>query len=76
MGRMLVRAVTGLVGAALIAIGLAGIVLPILPGWALIIAGLLVLAREFPRARGLVDRIRRPLEERGILKRRQPIDLS
>lgn len=73
---MLARVVTGLLGGALIAIGLAGIVLPVLPGWALIIAGLLILAREFPRARQPVDRIRRSLEERGILKRRHASDVS
>ena len=35
------------VGFALVAVGIAGLVLPILPGWALIISGLVVLSREY-----------------------------
>ena len=36
-----------IIGFSLVAIGLAGLILPILPGWALIIAGFLVLSREY-----------------------------
>ena len=36
------RAVATLVGFALLCLGLAGLVLPVLPGWLLIFAGLLV----------------------------------
>lgn len=35
------------VGFCLVMIGLAGLLLPILPGWALIIGGFLVLSREY-----------------------------
>jgi len=35
------------VGFALVAVGIAGLVLPVLPGWALIIAGFVVLSREY-----------------------------
>ena len=35
------------VGFALVAVGIAGLVLPVLPGWALIISGLVVLSREY-----------------------------
>jgi hypothetical protein len=41
------RAAVTVVGFTLAAVGLAGLLLPILPGWALIIAGLLVLSREY-----------------------------
>jgi hypothetical protein len=41
------RAAVTVVGFTLVAVGLAGLLLPILPGWALIIAGLLVLSREY-----------------------------
>lgn len=76
MGRTLARIGTGLIGVILIVLGLAGIVLPILPGWALIIAGLLVLSREFLWARRTVSKIRGPLERRGILRRRSSPDVS
>jgi hypothetical protein len=41
------RAAVTVVGFTLAAVGLAGLLLPILPGWALIITGLLVLSREY-----------------------------
>lgn len=46
------------VGVVLIVLGLAGVVLPLLPGPALIIAGLLVLATEFAWARVVLERVR------------------
>src|SRR6266550_5022741 len=50
-GRFLVRgtrrAVITVVGFALVLLGLAGLVLPILPGWVLIIGGFAVLSREY-----------------------------
>lgn len=55
VGRVLVRgtrrAALTVVGFALIAVGLAGLILPILPGWLLIIAGFAVLSREYSWAR-------------------------
>lgn len=41
------RAALTLVGFVLVVIGLAGLVLPVLPGWVLIIAGFAVLSREY-----------------------------
>ena len=41
------RMAVTVVGFTLVAVGLAGLLLPILPGWALIIAGCLVLSREY-----------------------------
>jgi Putative transmembrane protein (PGPGW) len=50
-GRLVVRgtrrAVLTLFGFVLVAIGLAGLLLPVLPGWFLIIAGFAVLSREY-----------------------------
>lgn len=46
------------VGISLIVLGLAGVVLPLLPGPALIIAGLVVLATEFAWARVVLERVR------------------
>jgi hypothetical protein len=51
VGRLLVRgtrrAAVTLIGFALVAIGLAGLLLPVLPGWFLVIAGFAVLSREY-----------------------------
>ena len=51
VGRLLVRgtrrAAVTLIGFSLVAIGLAGLLLPVLPGWMLIIAGFAVLSREY-----------------------------
>ena len=52
---VLVRAMVVIAGATLVLIGVAGLALPILPGWALIFAGLAVLAGEFVWARRLLD---------------------
>ncbi len=41
------RAALTVLGFLLIGIGLAGLVLPVLPGWLLIIAGFAVLSREY-----------------------------
>jgi len=51
LGRFVVRgtrrAALTLFGFALVAVGLAGLVLPVLPGWLLIIAGFALLSREY-----------------------------
>jgi putative transmembrane protein PGPGW len=51
VGRFVVRgtrrAALTLIGFALVGIGLAGLVLPVLPGWLLIIAGFALLSREY-----------------------------
>jgi uncharacterized membrane protein YbaN (DUF454 family) len=41
-------------GFALVALGLAGLALPILPGWIFLIPGLVLLARHFHWARRLL----------------------
>jgi putative transmembrane protein PGPGW len=51
VGRFVVRgtrrAAVTVIGFALVALGLAGLVLPVMPGWVLIIAGFAVLSREY-----------------------------
>jgi uncharacterized protein YqgC (DUF456 family) len=42
-------------GIVLILIGLVGLLMPIMPGWAFIIPGLIILAEYFPAVRRLVD---------------------
>jgi len=41
------RAALTLIGFVLIGLGIAGLVLPVMPGWVLIIAGFAVLSREY-----------------------------
>lgn len=52
-------------GFALVFFGLAGLILPILPGWALIIAGFLVLSREYAWANSCVAFCRRHAARHG-----------
>jgi uncharacterized protein (TIGR02611 family) len=44
-----------MVGIAVVAAGLAGLILPILPGWALIFVGFAILATEFAVAEKVRD---------------------
>jgi hypothetical protein len=63
------------VGVVLVLVGLAGIVLPILPGPLVIIAGLAVLGTEYAWARrALEEAKRRAARARDRVRRRQPGD--
>ena len=42
-------------GVLLILIGIVGLILPVMPGWAFIIPGLMMLADYFPAARRLLE---------------------
>jgi uncharacterized membrane protein YbaN (DUF454 family) len=42
-------------GMALVVLGLAGLILPILPGWIFLIPGLLILSDFFPPVKRLVE---------------------
>lgn len=63
------------VGVLLIVLGFAGVVLPLLPGPALIFAGLFVLASEFAWARVVLERVREHgssfMERMKALRKRQ-----
>ena len=52
------RIVVFVVGVTVLLVGLAGLLLPILPGWLLIIAGLAILATEYVWARRLLHWVR------------------
>lgn len=54
-----------MLGSLLLLAGLAGLLLPILPGWLLIVAGLVILAGEFVWARRLLEAARRRLPTSG-----------
>jgi len=85
VGRLLVRgtrrAALTLIGFALVGIGLAGLLLPVLPGWVLIIAGFAVLSREYAWAhsglafaRRHAARSGRKLRSLATRRRGQPTD--
>jgi uncharacterized membrane protein YbaN (DUF454 family) len=46
-------------GFGLLIIGIAGLLLPIMPGWIFVIPGLGLLAAEFEWARRLLDRVKK-----------------
>jgi Putative transmembrane protein (PGPGW) len=56
-------------GTLLVLVGLLGFVLPVLPGWLLVIVGLGLLAQDVPFARRLRDQLRErlPQDEHGHL---------
>jgi uncharacterized protein (TIGR02611 family) len=69
VGRVLVRiswrATITVVGFTLVALGLAGLLLPILPGWVLIIGGFAVLSREYSWAHSALVFCRRQAVRSG-----------
>jgi hypothetical protein len=83
VGRLLLRgtrrAARTLIGFALVLLGLAGLVLPVLPGWVFIIAGFAVLAREYAWARSALEFARRQAVRsqdgvRSLIRRRRGCD--
>jgi uncharacterized protein YqgC (DUF456 family) len=60
-----IRVLLVVLGSLLLLAGLAGLLLPILPGWLLIVAGLVILAGEFVWARRLLEAARRRLPTSG-----------
>lgn len=59
------RAALTLVGFALVGLGLAGLLLPVLPGWVLIIGGFAVLSREYSWANNCLAFCRRHAARSG-----------
>ena len=59
------RAVITLAGFTLVCLGLAGLLLPVLPGWVLIIGGFAVLSREYSWAHSCLAFCRRQAARSG-----------
>lgn len=59
------RAAVTLVGFVLVCLGIAGLLLPVLPGWVLIIAGFAVLSREYSWAHSCLAFCRRQAAKSG-----------
>jgi uncharacterized protein (TIGR02611 family) len=77
IGRNSKRVGISIVGAVLILAGIAGLALPILPGWLLIIAGLAVLATEYTWAERALDAAKKKAKSaarkaRSTMKKRRP----
>jgi Putative transmembrane protein (PGPGW) len=75
------RAAITLVGLALVCLGIAGLVLPILPGWILIIAGFAVWSREYSWAASGLAFARRHAARSGnklrsMARRRRPVGVG
>ncbi len=63
--RDLRKALVAIGGGLLVLVGVAGFVLPILPGTVLLVAGLLLWSSEFRWARDLLARVRAWLADRS-----------
>lgn len=59
---MVKRVAIGIVGTLLVVAGLVFVPLPIVPGWAVVILGLVVLSTEFDWARHLLENLKSRLE--------------
>jgi len=75
------RAAITLAGFTLICLGIAGLVLPILPGWVLIIAGFAVWSREYSWAASGLAFARRHAARSGhklrsMTRRRRPVTVD
>ena len=64
------RVAIGIIGMVLVLAGLIFVPLPLVPGWAIVILGLLVLSTEFEWARHLLENLKSRLER--FRHRRQP----
>lgn len=51
-------------GVFLCLLGIAGLILPIMPGWIFLIPGLVILAEYFPWAKSLLDRAKSVVERK------------
>lgn len=54
------------VGGSMVLAGLLGLALPILPGWVFVIPGLMILAREFPWARRILQWLKNRLPRKPV----------
>lgn len=70
VGRNSKRLAISIVGFVLLLGGLAGLALPLLPGWLLIIAGLAVLGTEYMWARRMLDAAKRRAKDAAARVRR------
>lgn len=64
-------------GTTLVAVGLAGLFIPVMPGWLLIVPGLALLARDFAWAERLHQTIKHRIDQaRASMAHRNPDDAA
>lgn len=59
------------VGSTVVLLGLAGLLLPVLPGWVLIFAGLVILATEFAWAKWMLTMAKQRASDLMVAAKRQ-----
>ncbi|MGH2727983.1 MAG: PGPGW domain-containing protein [Actinomycetota bacterium] len=74
IGRNSRRVAITIVGFVLLLAGLAGLALPLLPGWLLLIAGLAVLGTEYMWARRMLDEAKKRAKQAAekVRRRKRP----
>ena len=70
---VIVRIALVMLGTVLVLSGVIGLLLPIVPGWLLIIPGLAILATEFVWARRLLDTAK---EKAAIVRSKVPVGIK
>ncbi len=71
--KLVVKIAITVVGSVLLIAGLIGILIPVVPGWVLILPGLAVLAGEYVWARRLLDGAKSQVERARSIRRSRPV---
>jgi hypothetical protein len=59
-------------GIGLVLLGIAGLILPIMPGWVFLIPGLVILGDYFPPVKRLLHWAKEKAEKSGVMGGKQP----
>jgi uncharacterized protein (TIGR02611 family) len=75
IGRNAKRVAVTIAGSLIVLVGVAGLALPVVPGWALIFVGLAVLATEYVWARNALEAAKAKAKAAGQkVRRRRPVN--
>jgi hypothetical protein len=75
-GRNGKRAAITIIGGALVLAGLAGLILPIVPGWLLLIPGFAILATEYVWAQRILETAKKKAKQTAarVRRRKSPVE--
>jgi len=59
-------------GIGMVLLGIAGLILPIMPGWVFLIPGLIILGDYFPPVKRLLHWAKEKAEKSGVMGGKQP----
>lgn len=59
-------------GIGLVLLGIAGLILPVMPGWVFLIPGLVILGDYFPPVKRLLHWAKEKAEKSGVMGGKQP----